>query len=133
MKIKLTPEESEKLFYDSLCNAVGTGHMNGHGLKMTCDSIQYEKSHKYLKCANPDSIVCYEDILMQVLRDGGTLTFIDLEGEYNLTRSITLADVHERVEKTPLIDLTDAIEELGDAYTADAILQTVFFEDIIFL
>lgn len=126
MQILLTPEESEQHFHDALCNAVGTGYMDGYGLELKWDDKAYSEARAKLN--NP----CLEDIWMQILKDGGTLTFIDYEGEGEMTRSITLKDVHERVQKTPLEHLVDAVNENGDATTADVILQTVFFEDVIF-
>ena len=54
----------------------------------------------------------------------------ECDGEY--TRSISIKDVHERVSKTPIRHLMDMINEDGDAVTSDVVLQTVFFEDVIF-
>ena len=69
---------------------------------------------------------------MQILRDGGELSFIDDEcdGEYN--KSIRLEDVHRMVQETPIEHLMDAINGDDDACTADVILQTVFYGEIIF-
>ena len=63
---------------------------------------------------------------------GGSLTFVDIECEGEYTRTISLADVHKRVAKTPIDHLMDMIKETDDAVTADVLIQTVFFEDIIF-
>ena len=62
----------------------------------------------------------------------GQLKVVDegCDGEY--TKSITLKTVHERVSHTPFRHLNDALNEGGDAITADVILQTVFFDDVIF-
>ena len=73
-----------------------------------------------------------EDVFMEILRGGGSLTIKDVEGEGDMTRSIYLKDVHERVQKVPLDELNAMIEEQYDASTAGAVLQTVFFEGIIF-
>ena len=134
MEIKLTPQESEEIFYAALCNAVGTGYMDGYGLELACDRSQYKSSrdHLYHVKPMPEHSVCYEDILMQVLRDGGELTFIDHEGGGDMTRSITMADVHERVKHAGAQVLVNFHEEQDDAGDADAVLQTVFFEEIIF-
>ena len=69
---------------------------------------------------------------MEVLRQGGSLVMNDVENDGDYTRSITLNEIHERVQKTMTRHLMDAINETDDAETADVILQTVFFEDIIF-
>lgn len=126
MEIKLTPQESEAYFYNALCNAVGTGYMNSYGLEMSFFNRDYLAAKEKLK--DP----CYEDILMQILRNGGKLTFVDNESEGDMTRSITLKDVHDRVQLTPASHLMDMANENDDVVTADVILQTVFFQEIVF-
>ena len=132
MKVVLTHQESEEMFYSALCNAVGTGYMNGYGIELKCDRSQYKSSKEHLIETSVDKSPCYEDILMQVLRDGGELSFEDIEGEGEMTRSIKLSDVHKRVQKTPFRHLADTINQNDDAVTADVILQTVFFKEVVF-
>jgi hypothetical protein len=71
-------------------------------------------------------------VLVQILKDGGLLTMKDIEGDGSMTSSIKMQDVYDRVQKTPIKFLIQMIEEEDDATTADVVLQTVFFEDIIF-
>ncbi len=73
MKIILTHEESEKYFYNALCNSLG--YVYGYGLEMDFKGEDYKSAKSKLK--NP----CYEDGLMQILRDGNKLTLVDLEGD----------------------------------------------------
>jgi hypothetical protein len=47
-------------------------------------------------------------------------------------KAITLKDVHTKVAKTPLRHLMDAINENDDGDTADCIIQTVFYGEVIF-
>ena len=124
MEIKLSTQESEEIFFNALCN--GLGYMGGYGLEFEYSDKQYSEAKK--KLDSP----CFEDVLMQILRDGGKLTMVDVECDGEYTRSISLADVHARVQTTPLRFLMDMINEEDDAETADVVLQTVFFEDIIF-
>ena len=124
MKITLTPEESETYFHNALCN--GLSYVHGYGISLDYDEVEYRTAKLVLN--NP----CFEDVLMQILRDGGKLTMVDYEGEGEMTRDITLKDVHEQVQNTPLHHLTNMIEENDDAETADIILQTVFYKEIIF-
>jgi type IV secretory pathway VirD2 relaxase len=70
---------------------------------------------------------------MRILRDGKELMVVDGEdedSEYNV--SINLSMVHERMSSVPISHLMDMINENDDADTADVILQTVFFNEIIF-
>jgi hypothetical protein len=124
MTITFTHEESEKYFYNSLCN--GLSYIGGYGLVLDFNEKEYKSAKAKLKSP------CFEDVLMQILRDGGSITLIDEECDGEYTKSITMKDVHERVAKTPIKHLTDAITENDDAITADVIIQTVFYEEIIF-
>lgn len=133
IQIKLTPDESEKYFHNSLCNHFGLG---GYGLEFTYDKEDYKKAKASLEAKKNigefKGTICREDVWMEILRVGGKLKVIDIEGEGTYTREITLKDVHERVSKTPTDALMDAINETDDADTADHIIQTVFFEEVIF-
>lgn len=129
--IKLSNRKSEEFFHSALCNALGTGYMQGYGLDIKYNEEEYKKSRDSYKDKN-NSSPCYEDVLMQMLKDGYSLTMVDNEMDGEYTRTIKLGDVWERVEKTPIRFLNDMIQGDDDAQTADVILQTVFFEDIIF-
>jgi len=126
MKILLTAQESEQIFYDSLCN----GHQIAYyGLQLEYDDKEYDKAKKRLvkKGERP----CLEDVWMEILRGGGTLTLVDEENGIEPS-VITLQDVHARVQETDARHLLDAINEQGDGDTADVVLQSVFYGKVIF-
>lgn len=127
MEIKLTPEESEDIFYDALCNAVGSGWISSYGLEMGYNQEDYDAAKAKL-----GNTPCYEDVLMQILRDGNVLKIYDLEGQGAFDATITMKDVHEKVCQTPLYHLQDMINETGDVVTADVVIQQVFYNEIIF-
>jgi hypothetical protein len=132
MTITLTPQEAESHFYNALCN--GLGYIGDYGLELTYDDADYKAAKQNIlkdRTAADISVVCYEDILMQILRDGKSLTLVDNEGGED-PAEITILHIHERVAKTPLRHLMDAINENDDAITADIILQTVFLGDIVY-
>lgn len=124
IKLKLGKEISEEFFYNALCN--GLPSMRSYDLEFSYNSKEYIKSRDKLN--NP----CYEDVLMQMLKDGYKLTLIDNEYGGIYTKSISLDDVHKKVQKTDLLHIINMINEQDDAETADCILQTVFFDNIIF-
>jgi hypothetical protein len=130
MKIILEPKEAEEIFYSSLCN-IGS-YFNGYGLDFRYNRSQYKDSKEHLERIGNSQSICYEDVLMQILKDGGKLECVDVEGEGDMTRSISLKDVHERVSEVPAKNLLNIIEENDDVIDADIVLQTVFFEEIIF-
>jgi hypothetical protein len=126
MKVILTEEESLEFFYNALCNAVGTGYILNHGIELIYDVTEYKTAKS--KLTSP----CFEDVLIQILKDGGTLTMEDVEGDGDMTKSITIKDVYEKVQLTPFEHLSNMINENDDAETADVILQTVFYGEVIF-
>lgn len=129
MKIILEKQEAESMFYNSLCN--GLNELSYYGLQLSFFDADYTKAAKKLKETATDT-VCYEDVLMQILRDGKKLLVIDNENGGDYSVSIDLNDVHERVALTPIRHLMDAINEEDDAVTADCILQSVFFKEVVF-
>lgn len=126
MKITLTHQESESIFFDALCNAVGTGYMEGYGL-----SVKYLDEH-YDEAKGKLSRPCYEDVLMQILRDGNSIMFIDHEcdGEYDAV--ITLDMVHNRSNDADADTLLAMMNGEGDADTASNLLQYIAYNEVIF-
>jgi hypothetical protein len=128
-KITLTAELSEELFHNALCN--GLGYISGYGLTVDYSKKDYAAAKAKLVDTSEFGGVCYEDVLLQILKDGSTISIVDEEGVED-TVSITLADVHTRVQETPTDYLLQMINEEDDAVTADVILQTVFLGEVIY-
>lgn len=128
MTVQLTPAEAENLFYDAICN--GLGELHYYDLELDWDEADYNAAKTKLGNEQPGIMVCYEDVLMEMLRNGKTLWVVDNNDEER--HPITLELIHERVQLTPIKHLMDAINEDGDATTADCIIQTVIYKDVIF-
>ena len=128
MQILLTPEEKINFFHTALCN--GLDYISGYGLELTFSKQAYADAKENLKSQGKSP--CYEDVLIQILIDGGKLKCIDHEadGEYN--SSILLQDVMERFELVPVDTLIEFIQENDDSDTADILIQTIFYKEIIF-
>ena len=129
MKIILSPEESEKYFYNALCN--GLDYVcSGYNLLFHVNPKAYNQAKSILWNSSNKETICYEDILMQVLKDGNKLTLIDEESEESWF--ITLDDVHKKVSEAPADHLMDMVNGNDDAVTADVILQSVFIGEVMF-
>jgi hypothetical protein len=124
LKISLTNELSEEIFYNALCNSLDY-MCSGYGL-----DLKYKQSD-YLKARAKLSSSCFEDVLMQMLKDGIKLGLKDIEGGED-TVYITLDTIHERVKNVPLDHLLAMIDENDDAETGDVVLQIVFLNEIIY-
>jgi len=123
MEIRFTEQEAQGIFLDALSN--GLGYIGGYGLDLDYKKEDYKKAKD--KLTSP----CYEDVLLQILLNGNSLTIVDEEDEDNIN-TITIQDVYDRISSTPLDHLSDMINGDDDATTADVILQTIFFNEIIY-
>jgi len=129
MIIQLTPQESEQCFHNALCN--GLDWISNYGLTLEYEDKDYQTAKATLQAQSPTLEICYEDVLMEILKSGGTLTLVDEEGGED-DAQIKISEVHERVSKTPMVHLMNMITENDDAETADVILQTVFLGEVIY-
>lgn len=123
MEIKFTKEEAQGIFLDALCN--GISYISGYGLDLDYKKEDYKQAKANCKGSS------YEDVLLQILLDGNSLTIIDEEDEDNIN-TITIQDVYDRISSVPFDHLSDMINGNDDATTADVILQTIFFNEIIY-
>jgi hypothetical protein len=134
LTISLTADLSEEIFYNALCNSLGY-MCSGYDLSIGYHKQDYKNAKAKLSSDSSEfQAICYEDILMQILRDGNTLTIEEdcSELEDSEIFAITLADVHARVQNAPSRHILDMINEHDDAVTGDAILQTVFLGEIVY-
>lgn len=128
---KLTKKQAEECFYNALCN--GLDELMASGIRISAtDPNEYAKAKASLVAKKPKDGVCLEDVYMEMLRLGYTLSSLDIDGDEDYNVSITLKDVHDRIMLTPERHLQDMLGEVDDAITADVILQTIFFKEVVF-
>lgn len=127
MKVILTEEEKYEVLEDILCN--GLFVIGGSGLELQYNEDEYLISRG--KMADPKS-VCFEDILIQMLKDGYKLKIVDIEGEGEYTKEFDLEYFMKEVEATDPIILTNILNENSDAYDSFNALQYVLYNDLIF-
>lgn len=117
-------EEKEEMFYNAMCNALPYV-TNGYSLQLDFNEAEYKEARAKLNSP------CLEDVLMQLLRDGKTIKFIDLEAD-NEEHPITLQLIHDNMPKLPIRNALNIINEQDDAEDADVVIQTVIFGEVIF-
>jgi hypothetical protein len=122
MKITFTHEEAQQHFLSAMCN--GLGYISGYGLELIYEESHYKKAKK--KLDSP----CWEDVLLQILIDGNSLTLRDYEcgDEFE----IKIDDVYNRLPEVDIRHLMDMVNGNDDAVTADVILQTIFLGEVIY-
>ena len=121
MKIQLTKQEAEKYFYNALCN--GLGYFESYGIELKYDIQEYKKAKETAK-AEDGGVVCYEDVLMEMLKNGNTLLAEDFDADETYT--LTLDKMYAQMYEVPVNRLMQMINERDDADTADIILQVCF-------
>jgi hypothetical protein len=119
--IEILKAKAEELFHNALCNK----SLDSIGLEISYDSKDYVNAKKELE--NP----CYEDVLMQILRDGKTLKLNDWESNtYN--EIISLEKIHNNVFTAPPHIIGAYFSASDDADTANDLIQWVAYKEIIF-
>jgi hypothetical protein len=129
MQIKLTNQEKEQFFFNAMCN--GLSSVNYWGFEIDYRGSEYKLAKESLNNKGQNS-VCIEDVFMQMLKMGFSIMFIDIECDGEYTTALTLNMVYNNIEKTPVNNLLNIHNEQDDASDADAVLQSVLFEEVIF-
>lgn len=129
MKIEFTQEEALDILFNALCTESMAGYFHQYNLELYVDKTEYKVVKGYME-TNGIPLQGYESVWVEMLRRGFPIMLDDLQNVYS--KKLYLSDVLENMPKVPLWALTQMKEEQDDAETADAILQTVFFGEIIF-
>ena len=133
-KYQLTKAQAEEVFFNCLCD----NDIQIYDIDWKYNEAFYEQAKKNLMEKYKGDTPCYEDILMQMLRDGGKLGIIDFNYEdYNFIEGykvfyVTLADIHEKINECPIDQLMNVLNEEYDVSDSDVILQTLFFGEIVY-
>jgi hypothetical protein len=122
MEIILTNEEAENIFYTALCN--GLSQLTHYGLELTYDPQHYKEAKEQIKQFESNNTVCYEDVLMGILKSGHPLTLVDNEGDEEKIE-FRMSEVYEGIKKVPHNTILEMVNEEDDADTADLVLQYV--------
>ena len=129
MEILLNEKELKEVLHNALCN--GLGWIRGYGLSVNISKEDYASAKNSLKEANPDKDICIEDVLMEHLENGKALGFYDSEQEEHV--SFTLDQARENLKDEYVTEhIMDMLNENDDAITADCILQTALYGEVIF-
>lgn len=128
----------------------GLENFGGYGFMIDYDQTVYEKtrerlleSHTRASSKHPNVYVItlsWEDVLTQMILDGGEIIFTDIEGGGEYTTTLTLDKVEkalwkfldERSDDAFIMGVERIIEEEYDADDCDVILQYILFDEYMF-
>ena len=128
MKLQLTQQEIETVLLDCFCNGA-LGELNASGI----DYVYNKEKYQQFKVDG----AYYEDNLLNLLKNGGRLKFVDVEGD-NEVFFLTLNSAKEKlteIEDANIIEkVKDILSENGnaDAWHGYEILQFVLFGEVIY-
>ena len=126
----LTNEQKLNFLHSALCNG-GLSELQYSGIELDYLATEYDKAKKDLKSKGESP--CYEDVLIQILNNGGELIFKDVECNDTYTNSITLQKVYDNVSKAPQNTLLDYLNENDDAESGYLLIQAILYDgEIIF-
>ena len=142
LKIEITQPAVEKMIYCALCNAVGTGYIDGYGIVIDYDEAAYDKAKKKLKefptllmdhsVLVEDLTICFEDILLQMLRDGEELKMLDEEEGNEQIGKMTLRSAMSSINSVPGRTISKFLSEQDDAEDGDVLLQYLFLGKLVY-
>jgi len=131
-KIIFETEKALEILHSILCNGALSCFSN-YGFSLDWLASDYDKSKKELKQKESEfGSVCYEDILVQIVRNGGELEFIDEEGEGDNTKKLNLGILIEGLNNASLDKVFEIINGEDDATTGEVVLQEILFGEVIF-
>jgi hypothetical protein len=128
--IQFNNKKALEMFYNALCNSLGY-MCSSYDLRLWYSKTDYENAKNEIQKANPNTFICYEDVLVKIIELGGELRLIDEEGGMP-TESLTYPKLVKNIANTPINHLLAMINENDDATTGDVIIQQCFYNDVIF-
>ena len=123
--IKTTQEEKLNIVHTALCN--GLSFMQGYDLEFDIIGDK-EQARKNLKEKGKD--MCFEDFIIEVIRLDGDLQVKDYNDEQ--IHHLNLESIEENFDNIVSKHILDVINGHDDAITADCILQTLIYGEVIY-
>lgn len=129
MKLVLTEQEIETVLLDCFCNG-GLSELYSSGIDYAVNKDNYKKF-----ALDNES---YEDNLINLLKGGGRIKFVDVEGGDNESFFLTLESAKEKLTEITDVNIIEKVKDIllengnADAYHGWEILQFVLFGEVIY-
>lgn len=133
-KIIFEKEKALEILHSILCNGALECFSN-YGFYLTYDKKEYQEAKVKLEkdiILHLGNSVCYEDVLIQIVRNGGELEFEDNEGEGDNTKKLNVGVLLEGLSSASLENVFCIINGEDDAITGETVLQEILFGEILF-
>lgn len=138
MKIDFTKEDTIKILYYSFCN-YGLEELSSCMVDVNWSSKHNSNNYDNAKqrlIQNGKQSICREDVWIEILNNGDTIQFIDLDNDEKINLHIEDAMVNfNSLSNEDKIDLSKMLDEddvTTDAYDCANALQFALYAEIIF-
>lgn len=131
VKVEANEDDRLKILFNAMCN--GWNEMLHFGLECDYDGDHYAAARDALIAAGKtEKELCFEDILIQLVRDGKSITVYDIEEdeEPQPVGYLSLATLNANWDKVPPRILLSYINEEDDAWTAVDFMQAISMGEI---
>lgn len=131
VKVNASEDERLHILYSALCN--GWNEMLHFGLECDFDGDDYAAARDALIAAGKTAEeLCFEDMLIQLVRNGKAITVSDIELGYEpeIVGYLSLATLNANWDKVPPRILLAYINEEDDAWTAVDFMQVICMGEI---
>jgi len=142
MKIQFEKQDLEQILYDSFCNG-GLSELYYCGIAVDWESnpnaMNYKNARKRLKeKQNETTIICIEDVYIEILKNGDAIIFTDNEGGDDELIELRLDDAlnninsisdKAKIELAKLLDEDDCSTDAWDCFNA---IQYALYKEVIY-
>lgn len=124
-----TQEVLIKIIHDCLCD--GLHYFSGYGIDVKVSDAAYIDARAMIK--EEGVTICFEDVWVQVLKNGRSIVFLDVEGEGEMNGYLSLSEATlNNFQKVPFANIINLLNEEYDAVDCDVILQTLVWGEVVF-
>ena len=128
LSITMSDEYKKEILFNSLCN--GLDELGFYGLQLEIDEDIFNEAKESWKEKNKNQLPCYENIIFEMLEMKNIINVIDLENDERHYFKLDLAIQY--LDKLPTHCILQLLNEEDDVTTADIVLQTCLFGEVVF-
>lgn len=134
MKFIIQFENDQEILdiFENVISNGALGYMQSYGFEI--EMPDYDEAKKFLKSSLPNTDICYENVVMAMLSDGGGIHFIDEECDGEYSRILTEEGILQafKSNQIPSHLVKQMHDEDYDAETCDQVLQYILFGELVF-
>lgn len=131
MKIQLDKSETLNVLHNAFCNG-GLTELRYCDVELDLDEKEYDKAAKRLrKNMDEGEILCYEDVFIEMLKEGKTIHFKDYNDDarigFNLDKASDALSKQDSAK-----EVLETLDGRDDAWTGFNIIQRCLYGDVIY-